>query len=178
MGHQPVFQGFLHLRLMLSGRDRRGWDSGHQDFLSHTDEQIGIGGQEGINEIKMLHHHTLTPVYCLHNGVRQLMGLGEAHFKANVHMVCMGREEAGLTVLVHEGKGADIDAAVVVGELQSGEHAPDQDALSRSAVANDANELVKGAQVHLGNLNAQIVNPVPAPGCIKGTENMASLHSA
>lgn len=89
-GHQPVFEGFLASAADAVWEGTEGVGTGHQDFLSHTDEQIGIGGQEGINEIKMLHHHTLTPVYCLHNGVRQLMGLGEAHFKANVHMVMYG----------------------------------------------------------------------------------------
>ena len=152
---------------MLSGEGTEGVGTGHQDFLSHADEQIGIGGQEGINEIKMLYHHTLTPVYCLHNGVRQLMRLGEAHLKANVHVVCMGREKAGLTVLVHKGKGADIDAAVVVGELQSGEHAPDQDALSRSAVANDANELVKGAPGTSGQFESPDRKSGSGPGVHK-----------
>ena len=111
MGHQPVFEGFLASAADAVWEGTEGVGTGHQDFLSHTDEQIGIGGQEGINEIKMLHHHTLTPVYCLHNGVRQLMGLGEAHFKANVHMVCMAVSYTHLDVYKRQAVQGSIHLA-------------------------------------------------------------------
>ena len=101
MGHQAVFERLLAFAADAIREGSKGVGPGHQNLVSHADEQIGIGGQEGVDEIKMLHHHPFSPVHRLHDGVGQLMGLGKAHFKANVHMVRMGCKETGLAVLIH-----------------------------------------------------------------------------
>lgn len=129
----------------------------------------------------MFHNHPLAPVQGPGNGFRQFPHLGEAVFKADIHMVGVGGKESPLLILLQKGQGADIDPVVIVGQFQAGKHAPDQGAFAGARLPDHADQLVKGRQIQLRQLHAQGIHPAGAPGGEIGADNVAFLaiiHSA
>ena len=125
----------------------------------------------------MLHYNPPFVVNGLHNRLRQNGQGGERHFKADVHMVAVGGEEAVLLVLVEQGQGANVYAVVVVGKLKAGEQTLDEGAFAGACFAYVADYSVEGAEVELRNLYAEVVNAVAPPGTEKFAVNMVFLHS-
>ena len=114
----------------------------------------------------MLYHHPASLVQGFGDGFRQLSHLREAVFKTDVQVVGVGREESKGPVLLQNGQGTDIDAVVVVGQLQTGEHTPDEGAFARAGFADNTDQLVGGVEIHLRQLLACGVHTVCAAGCI------------
>ena len=142
MGHQTVAQGFVdHLPdLFRLGAEQVG--SCYHDLLTHTDQNIGVGPQQRVDQIKMLHNHPLAVLQRLNDGIRQFTQLGKTGLKADIQMVGMGGEKGETPVLLQQGQGTDIHAVIVVGQFQPWEHTPDQGALAGSGIANDADQFV------------------------------------
>ena len=63
----------------------------------------------------------------------------------------------------------DIHTVIVIGQLQAGEHTPDQSAFAGTGIADDTDELIGGGQVLLGDLTTQSVHTVVTARGIVGT---------
>jgi len=93
MGHKAVAQRGLAFLADALRVGAEGIGAGNQNLLPHANEQVGVGGQKRVDQVKVLHHHPFTPAHRLHNGVRQGVGLGKAHLKTDIHMVGVGGEK-------------------------------------------------------------------------------------
>ena len=92
-------------------------------------------------------------------------------------MIGMGRVEAVLLRYVQDGQGAHIHAVVIIGQFQPREHAVDQRALARACIADEADQAVVGAQVHLPHLHAKVVHTCLAAGREIGCLDQIALHA-
>ena len=120
----------------------------------------------------MLYHHTAAFVQRLGNSICQLAHLGKTVFKTDVQVIGVGREECKTPILLQNGQGTDIHAVVIVGQLQTGEHTPDQCAFAGACLADHADELVVGGEIQLGDLLSQGVHTVRATGSVVAAQKM------
>ena len=90
-------------------------------------------------------------------------------------MVRVGGEESPVLVHIQQGKRTDIETIIIVGQLQIGEHAPNQSTFAGAGIANNADQLVKRRQVLLRQLHAQSVHTLMSAGSKIGTDNKAFL---
>ena len=177
VGHQAVGQGLMYVvdeLLRLRAEHGRAADD---DLLAHADHQVCVAGQQRIDQVEVLHDHALAQIDGLHDRVGQDVGLGEAGLEADVQVVGVGRVEAAHIAHVQDRQRAHVHAVVVVGQLQAGEHAAHQRALAGARVADEADQLVVGAEVELGNLHAQVVDAGASAGRKEGCLNQALLHA-
>ena len=143
MGHLAVFDGFVDdLMDLVGGGAEDGW-AGHDDLLAHADQQIGLLVHVGIEQFVVLHDDSAVSALGLHDGIRQHAGLGKAHLEPDVHVVGVGRVEDVLFVDVQQGQRPHVDPGIVVGELQTGEHALDEHGLAGAGFAQDADDVVE-----------------------------------
>ena len=112
----------------------------------------------------MLDDDTLAPGNGLLDALHQGVELRKAHLEAHIQVISMGRIEPVFLVLAQQGQGAHVDALVIVGQLQTGEHALDNHGLARTGLADDADDPVGGAEMLLGDLHAQLIHTVTAAG--------------
>ena len=148
--------------------------AGHQHLLTHTDEQIGVGAQQGIHQIKMLYDDPLAMVKGVNNGISQNTHLGKAVFKPNIQMVGMGGEKGSLVADIQNRQGTDIHAVIIVGQFQAGEHTPNQRAFAGTGFTDHTDELVAGGEILLGQLHTQLVHTPMTSGGIVAADDMRS----
>ena len=70
-------------------------------------------------------------------------------------MVGVGRVEDVLFVDVQQGQRPHVDPGIVVGELQTREHALDEHGFAGAGFAQDADDVVERRQMLLGDLRTQ-----------------------
>jgi hypothetical protein len=140
--HEPVGEGcvgllpdFLRLRTENIG-------TGYNNLLANTNEQIRVDIEEGIHQIKMLHNHPLALVEGLGDGIGQNAHLGKAVFKADIQMVGVRGEKGDILLYVQNRQRADINAMIVIGQLQTGKHTPYQSAFSGTGFADNTDQFV------------------------------------
>ena len=81
-------------------------------------------------------------------------------------MIGVGREECKPPILLQNGQGADIHAVVVVSQLQTREHTPDQCAFAGAGFTDHADKLIVGGEIQLRDLLPQCVHTMGATGVL------------
>ena len=170
--HQAVLQRFIDLLPDLLRLGTKNTGSGDEHLLTHTHQHIGIGAQQGVDQVKMLYHHPAALVQRFVDGIGQHTHLGKAILKPDIQMVGMGREEGKTTVLLQQRQRTHIHTIIVIGQLQTGEHAPNQGALSGAGFTNDADKLIIGRKIHLRQILTQRIHTLRAPGRVIGAKIM------
>jgi len=92
-------------------------------------------------------------------------------------MIGMGAVKAHIILRrAEQGKGADVYTRVIIGELKPWKHSLNDPRLPAAGTAEDADEIVKGREILLGNLHTEITEARKSPGCKKDTVEVVPLH--
>ena len=146
-------------------------------FLTHADQKVCIGLKKRVNHVEMLNDYTFAALNSVQNCIGKHSHLRECRLKAYVKMISV-RSKKTLLVNVKNRKRASVHSVIIVCQLEPGEHAFYQHALARACLADNADKLIKRAEIHLRNMHSKIIYPVASSGCEKDAVIVAVLHSA
>lgn len=89
---------------------------GYDDLLPDADQKLGVVLQERIQQLKVLDDDAAAFFDGLFHRLGQHVHLGEGGFKADVHVIGMGRVEALVLVYAENRQRPHVDAAVIVAQ--------------------------------------------------------------
>ena len=164
----------------LDGLGERAEDGrpGDDDLLADADEDLGVVAEGLVDEVEVLDDDPAVVRDGLEDGLGQLVLLVEGQLVAGVDVEGVAGEGVG-GVEVVEGRRPDVDALVVVGQLEAREEPLDQGRLARALGAEDADEEVGRGEVLLGQLGGDHVQPVAAArGVVRRVEQRLAVDGA
>ena len=175
--HAAKADGFRNALMQLARKRAEDRGPCYDDLLAHADQQVCVYVEHGVDEVEMLDDDALAVLDGAKDRLRERAELSERRFEADIEVIGM-RVEKAVFGCVEQGKRAHVDAVVVVRELEPREHAFDEHALARARLADDADQLIVGGKVHLGDLHSEVVHSVAAARREEYAVKMVVLHSA
>ena len=166
MRHLPVDQGFEHnISYILGQRSEQGRTS-HNDLLTDADHQIRIPFQHRIQNLKMLHDHSLVLGSHPYDGLRDGLQIHIFSRGSGIHVEGPGGIESHI-LRVQQGHVGDIILVIPVHYLNPRKHTLDHHAFSGVLGTDDADNTVKRVQIHLGDLLSQFHHSTVSSRCIE-----------
>ena len=157
MGHAAELDGPMDDGLDRLGKRPEHRRPGHDDLLADAENDLGVVAQGPVEQVEVLDDDPPVVADGVVDGFDDLVDLVEGQLVADVDVEGMAGEGVFGAEMI-ERRGLDVDAVIVVGQLQAGKQALDERRLARALGPDDADQQVGRRQEFLGQLTIEELN--------------------